>query len=216
MHYIWLEPDNLHFPQPQHADADGIIALGGDLSVERLLVAYTNGIFPWYNKGNPIIWWNPDPRFVLFPDKLKVAKSMRPYFNQKKYQVTFNQQFDQVIRSCGKTPRKGQNGTWITDDMIAAYTQLHKLGWVHSVEVWDKEQLVGGLYGLWIGDVFFGESMFSLAPNASKFGFISWVRLLQQKGVKLIDCQQETKHLASLGAESISRAQFLNLLKQHT
>lgn len=215
MPVYWLRDDDLSFPHPRQASSDGLLAVGGDLSVERLLLAYNWGIFPWFTLGDPILWWHPNPRFVLFPQKLRVSKSMRPYFNQQKYTVTYNQAFSDIIRACSSTPRMGQESTWITPDMIKAYENLHEAGFAHSVEVWQGKELVGGLYGIGIGKVFFGESMFTKASNASKFGFISLVRDLQKKGFELIDCQQETQHLASLGAEAISRADFLAHLKEN-
>lgn len=212
MPIYWLDESELSFPPPALASPEGILAVGGDLQPQRLLLAYRHGIFPWYNEGDPILWWSPDPRFVLFPEKLKVAKSMRPYFNQGRYRATFDQAFDRVIRACGEVPRNGQAGTWITEEMREAYREMHRLGFAHSVEVWQDDELVGGLYGLALGRVFFGESMFTRASNASKFGFITLVRYLQQRGYRLVDCQQETAHLASLGAEPLPRAEFLQLL----
>jgi leucyl/phenylalanyl-tRNA--protein transferase len=211
---IFALSDDLAFPDPALAE-DGLLAVGGDLSSERLVLAYKNGIFPWYNPGDPILWWSPNPRFVLFPDELKVSKSMRPYFNQKKYRVTFDTVFEQVIDQCAKVKRPGQEdlGTWITDEMRTAYISLHHKGLVHSVEVWKDQELVGGLYGLAIGNIFFGESMFALAPNASKFGFIVLVKRLKDLGYKLIDCQQETTHLGSLGARAIDLSEFKMFLK---
>ena len=203
------------FPNPAEAEANGILAVGGDLSATRLLTAYRYGIFPWYSEGEPIIWWSPDPRFVLFPADLKVSRSMRPYFNQKKFDCSFDQDFEAVMRACQTTARRGQSGTWITEDMIRAYVHLHELGFAHSVEVWQENELVGGLYGLALGKVFFGESMFAKASNASKFGFISLVRFLHKKGFELVDCQQQTTHLASLGAKAISRKKFMTLLNDY-
>lgn len=213
MSFYWLDADDLSFPHPDLASPDGLLAVGGDLSAERLLLAYRWGIFPWYTERDPILWWSPDPRFVLYPPELKVSKSMRPYFNQEKYRATFDQDFPAVIRACQQTRRQGQLGTWITHDMRKAYIRLHELGFAHSVEVWEGEQLVGGLYGLALGRVFFGESMFARASNASKFGFISLVRRLEARGYRLIDCQQETAHLASLGARAIPRNEFLQQLQ---
>jgi leucyl/phenylalanyl-tRNA--protein transferase len=211
-----LSEDSLDFPPAYLANWQGILAVGGDLSPERLLTAYQNGIFPWFNEEDPILWWSPDPRFVLFPDELKVSKSMRPYFNQGKFQVTLDQEFEQVMRNCQKTYREGQSGeTWITTDMLNAYVRLHQLGYAHSVEVWDGVNLVGGLYGLSLGKVFFGESMFSHVSNASKFGFITLVRKLINLGFNLIDCQQETEYLGSLGARPIPRIDFLELLEKN-
>jgi len=212
--YYWIDHNLPNFPDPRTADSEGIVAVGGDLSVSTLLSAYQQGIFPWYNDHQPILWWCPDPRFVLYPDDLKVSKSMRPFFNQKKYTVSFDTAFTSVMAACGSIRRKGQPyGSWITDDMIAGYTNLHDAGYVHSVEVWEGKTLVGGLYGVALGKTFFGESMFTLRPNASKMGFITLVQLLKKRGYQLIDCQQETGHLASLGAKSIQRSKFLDQLK---
>ena len=212
----WLKKDQILFPHADLANQDGILAIGGDLSPERLLLAYSKGIFPWFNPDDPIIWWSPDPRFVLFPEELKISKSMRPYFNQDKLQLTCDEHFEAVIIACSKRERKGQaGGTWITNSMIDAYIKLYELGYAHSVEVWKDEILVGGLYGIALGKMFFGESMFATVSNASKFGFISLVKKLIEQDYRLIDCQQETKHLGSLGASSISRSEFLTLLEQN-
>lgn len=215
MPVFWLKENELKFPHPLQASPEGLLAVGGNLSVDRLLLAYSWGIFPWYTEGDPILWWHPDPRFVLFPSKLKVSKSMRPYFNQQKYNVTFDAAFSDVIAACGAIPRQGQESTWITSDMMEAYRQLHEAGYAHSVEVWQGEELVGGLYGIALGNVFFGESMFAHTANASKFGFITLVRELQKQGYELIDCQQETAHLASMGAEAMSRELFLEKLEKN-
>ena len=216
MPVFWLTDKNMAFPNPELSNEEGILAIGGDLSPQRLLYAYSIGIFPWFNPEDPIIWWSPDPRFVLFPDELKVSKSMRPLFNQKKFTVTIDQAFEEVIKNCASTPRRGQGGgTWISEDMIEAYHRLHQLGFAHSVEVWQEGTLVGGLYGIGLGKCFFGESMFAKASNASKFGFISLVRQLKEQGYWLIDCQQETAHLASLGARSIPRKEFLAILHKN-
>jgi leucyl/phenylalanyl-tRNA---protein transferase len=192
-----------------------MLAIGGDLTPEWLILAYRSGIFPWFNPEDPIIWWSPDPRFVLYPEALKVHKSMRPYFNQKKFRVSYDQQFEVVMRRCQNARRNGQAGTWITDDMLSAYVRMHELGYAHSVEVWDAENLVGGLYGIAIGKVFFGESMFADVSNASKFGFISLVHRLQEEGYTLIDCQQQTRHLSSMGAVAIPRKRFTEALQQN-
>lgn len=216
MPVYWLPKDRIIFPSGHTANADGIVALGGDLSVNRLLLAYQNGIFPWFNDDDPLVWWCPDPRFVLYPQDLKVSKSMRPYFNQKKFQVTVDQAFETVIRNCKTAKREGQGGgTWITESMVKGYVDLHRAGFAHSVEVWQKEELVGGLYGVGLGKVFFGESMFSKKSNASKFGFISMVRRLTEQGFDLIDCQQKTNYLGSLGAKEISRTAFLEHLEKN-
>jgi len=207
---------DLWFPDVEESTEEGIVAMGGDLSAERLILAYSKGIFPWYSSDkSPILWWSPDPRFVLFPENLIVSKSMRPYFNQNKFQVTWDQNFEDVIKNCQKIDREDQLGTWITNKMLAAYIQLHKKGYAHSVEVWMGNELVGGLYGISLGKVFFGESMFAKVSNASKFGFISLVNQLKQKGFLLIDCQQETKHLESLGANAIKRKDFIDILNHN-
>lgn len=208
-------PFDFVFPDPSQADADGLLAVGGDLHPMRLLTAYQNGIFPWYNAGEPILWWSPDPRMVLFPDKLKVSKSMKQLFKKQTFEVSVNQNFEAVIDNCASISRNGQEGTWITKEMKNAYLELHNLGFAQSVEVWENGNLVGGLYGIYLveQEVFCGESMFAKVSNASKYGFIWWVQQLQEKGVKLIDCQMYTDHLASLGAEEISREAFLSYLE---
>jgi len=212
-----LTEDPYLFPDPKLASSAGLLAIGGDLTPERLITAYSLSFFPWYNPGEEILWWTPDPRLVLFPKDLKVSKSMRPYFNQNKFKVTFNQNFEEVIRNCQSNDRKGQtSGSWITNDITAAYSRLHDLGYVHSVEVWQDEELVGGLYGIALGKVFFGESMFAKVSNASKFGFISLVHKLQAMNFTLIDCQQETNHLKSLGAAAISRDKFMKILENNS
>jgi len=215
MPIYWLDKDEIAFPHHDYADEYGILAAGGDLSKDRLLFAYQHGIFPWFNPGDPILWWSPDPRFVLFPKELKVAKSMRTYFNNGKFAYSFDKAFDRVMDNCKVSDRKGQTGgSWITPEMKAAYFNLHKEGIAHSVEVWEEGELVGGLYGIAMGKVFFGESMFTTVSNASKFGFIHLVNHLIPQGFELIDCQQETKHLGSLGARAIPRSDFLNLLTE--
>ncbi|MEY3320954.1 MAG: hypothetical protein RLZZ417_537 [Bacteroidota bacterium] len=206
---------NLWFPNVEESTEEGIVAVGGDLSVERLILAYSKGIFPWYSDDSPILWWSPDPRFVLFPSQLKVAKSMRPLFNKNRFRVTFDQNFEEVIKNCQKIDREDQPGTWITPDMLAAYIKLHERGYAHSVEVWLEKDLVGGLYGISLGKVFYGESMFAKVSNASKFGFITLVNKLKKKGFLIIDCQQETKHLESLGATSIPRKDFIDILNNN-
>ena len=200
------------FPDPLLANGDSPACFGGDLSPERLFNAYRLGYFPWFSEGDPILWWHPDPRFVLFPDRLRVSKSMRPYFNQRKYTVRYDTRFRDVMDACRATFRPGQWGSWITDELTEGYVGLHEMGLAHSVEVYQGDELVGGLYGLALGKVFFGESMFHHRPNASKFAFISLVRRLREWGFRVIDCQQETAHLASLGGEPVSRAAFLELL----
>lgn len=218
MPIVWLHAHVHDFPDPEWIDSTDVIAVGGDISPERLVLAYQKGIFPWYNEGEPILWWSPDPRMVLFPNELVVAKSMRPYFNQNKYTATYNVDFQGVMKSCMDNQRPGQTGgSWITDELIASYTQLHHWGLAHSIEVWEKgdDQPVGGLYGVAIGRIFYGESMFMRRPNASKFGFIKMVEKLRELGFHFIDCQQETPHLASLGARLISRAEFMQTVRQN-
>ena len=187
-----------------------MLAIGGDLSSERLILAYKNGIFPWFSLGEPILWWSPNPRFVLFPEKLKVSKSMKQVLRKSDFEITINQDFERVINACAKTKRNGEHGTWITKAMIDAYINLHHLGFATSVEVWLHNQLVGGLYGVDLGNgVFCGESMFSTMSNASKVGFIKFI---QNTNYKLIDCQVYTEHLESLGAEQIERGEFMKNL----
>lgn len=203
----------LVFPPVHLAEPDGLLAVGGDLCTDRLLLAYRNGIFPWY-EGNHILWWCPDPRFVLFPKELKISKSMKGLLKKNAFEFTINKAFAEVINNCKTISRKEQNGTWITDEVKSAYTRMHQLGYAHSAEVWQNGEIAGGLYGIRIGKVFFGESMFSRASNASKYAFISFVRLLQSEGVQLIDCQVHTEHLESLGANMISRQRFISLLHE--
>ena len=192
---------------------DGLLAAGGAVSVDRLLLAYSKGIFPWYDGPVPL-WWSPDPRFVLFPGELKISKSMQQLLNKEAFTFTVNQSFVEVIKACKQTPRQGQNGTWITNEIESAFIQLHLLGHAHSAEVWQGNELCGGLYGVRMGKVFFGESMFSHQSNASKFAFIKLVKMLEADGVELIDCQVYTSHLHSLGARMIPRADFLQMLTE--
>jgi len=201
------------FPHPYLADEEGLLAICDDLSIERILTAYQFGIFPWYSEGYPVSWFFTSPRCVLKPSEVKISKSMRSYFNQNKFHTSIDTAFHEVILRCRDIPRAGQIGTWLTDDLMATLLELHKLGYAHSVEVWEKDILVGGLYGISIGKVFFGESMFASKANASKFGFIKLCNVLKKKGYKLIDCQQETQHLLSMGAYTISKEQFLSTLR---
>ena len=203
----------LFFPPVSEANFEGIIAVGGDLSPERLLLAYKSGIFPWFEEGDPILWWSPNPRMVLFFDELVISKSMRNILNRNIFRVTFNQNFREVISSCQKIKREGQNGTWITNDMIDAYCKLNELGIAKSVEVWQNDQLVGGLYGIDLGHVFCGESMFSKVSNASKVAFITLANQLKTANYKVLDCQVYNEHLESLGCREIDRADFMKLLK---
>lgn len=209
---VYQLDDSLWFPDPAYAWNDGILAIGGDLSVNRLILAYRMGIFPWFNEGEPILWWSPNPRYVIFPKQLKVSKSMRRVLRNNIFEVTYDTEFRAVITACRDTRRDGQFGTWITADMVEAYCALHEAGFAHSVEVRQEGELVGGLYGIALGKFFFGESMFAKVSNASKTGFIELVRNLEAKGFELIDCQQGTPHLISLGAEPISRNDFLQRL----
>jgi leucyl/phenylalanyl-tRNA--protein transferase len=205
--------NEIYFPPIETASSEGILAFGGDLSSERLLLAYQNGIFPWFNIDEPIIWWSPDPRMVLFFDELKISKSMRNILNRNVFKVTFNQDFSAVIRNCQKSNRIGQDGTWISDQMILAYEKLHELEKAKSVEVWQEEELVGGLYGVDLGHIFCGESMFSKVPNASKVAFISLVNQLKSSQYQLLDCQVYNEHLESLGCREIERDEFITILK---
>jgi leucyl/phenylalanyl-tRNA---protein transferase len=211
--YYWLD-ESLVFPPITEANRHGVLALGGDLSVERLLLAYGSGIFPWYNENEPIVWYSPNPRFVLFPEKLNVSKSMKQLLKKQTFHVTLDTNFRAVMKNCQQVKRDGQAGTWITEDMLEAYCTLHEKGYAHSVEVWQAGELVGGLYGVSLGRIFFGESMFAHVSNASKTGFITLVGELQKRGFELIDSQVHTAHLESLGAESIPRKQYIQLLKK--
>lgn len=210
-----LHPEQYIFPHPSLADDEGLLAIGGDLTTARLICAYSSGIFPWYSEGQPILWWSPDPRCIIYPSDIHISKSMRSYFKQNKYQITIDQAFANVINHCKKTTRIGQDGTWITEEMQAAYIRLHEEGIAHSVEVWEKDQLVGGLYGVSVGKIFSGESMFSLKSNASKFALITLAKILQKLGFHCIDCQMETEHLMRMGAINIKREEFFCLLKEN-
>ena len=204
--------DALLFPSPEQASAEGIVAVGGDLQPERVMLAYRKGIFPWFESDDFLLWWSPDPRMVLFPDRLKISKSMRTVLRKKQFEVTFNKAFDQVVEACAKVKRFGQNGTWITPGLMEVYSTLHTQGHAHSVEVWEEGSLVGGLYGIDLGTVFCGESMFSKSSNASKVALIFLVKELKKNKYELIDCQVPTQHLASMGAVPISRTKFLTFL----
>jgi leucyl/phenylalanyl-tRNA--protein transferase len=200
------------FPPVHLAEPDGLLAIGGDLSVERLLFAYRNGIFPWY-EGSHILWWSPDPRFVLKPGELKTSRSMKQLLKKNSFEFTINTAFDKVIADCKSIHRKGQVGTWITEEVKRSYTLLHEKGYAHSAEVWQDGELAGGLYGVRMGKIFFGESMFSKKSNASKYAFIKYTEYLKNNGVELIDCQVYTEHLESLGAKMIPRKDFTEKLK---
>ncbi len=204
--------NELWFPDVSDANFEGLLAVGGDLSPKRLILAYQSGIFPWFNEDSPILWWCPNPRMVLFPERIKISKSMRKVLNNSHFTLTKNTCFDKVIEQCALVKRQGQSGTWISTEMKNAYRQLHKLGLAKSYEVWEEGQLVGGLYGMDLGHVFCGESMFSSTSNASKFAFIKLAEELNKKGYHLIDCQLYTEHLESLGAEEIPRVEFMEFL----
>jgi len=206
--------NDLWFPRQDLADEEGLLAVGGDLRPERLLLAYANGIFPWFNEGEPVLWWCPDPRFVMFPENLKVSKSMRQVLRRGSFEYRCDSDFEGVIRNCAGAFRGDDVGTWITEEMIQAYLEMHRMGFAHSAESWQDGMLVGGLYGVRLGNMFFGESMFSTVSNASKAAYISLVEQLQADGVKLIDCQMHTPHLESLGAEYMARAEFLSRLRE--
>ncbi len=204
----------IQFPDPRMAENDGLVAVGGELSTEFLLAAYSQGIFPWFNPGEPILWWSPNPRMVLYPHKLKVSKSFRQTLNQQKFQVKVDTQFEEVIRHCAQKPRRNQQGTWLSEDMIEAYCRLHELGYAHSVESYFRGKLSGGLYGLSLGKIFFGESMFYLERDASKVALYYLCQLTVAMGFHLIDVQQSTHHLRSMGGEDIDREEFLNQLAE--
>ena len=212
----WLNRASLKFPPLHKAlrEPNGLLAAGGDLSAERLVAAYRHGCFPWYQDGQPLLWWSPDPRTVLLPNNLHISRSLRKVLRSDLFSVTFDRNFTDVIHACSE-PRKDEDGTWITSEMQAAYFALHAQGHAHSVEVWQQDQLVGGLYGIAIGQLFFGKSMFSRTSNASKVGFVTLVSALKAAGFVLIDCQMPTAHLISLGAESIRRSEFSEYLTQH-
>lgn len=209
----WLDRVSLQFPalNTALAEPNGLLAAGGDLSSARLLAAYRHGCFPWYQDDQPLLWWSPDPRTVLLPEQLHVSRSLRKVLRQDQFSVTFDRNFSEVIRACAE-PRHDDDGTWITEDMQAAYLELHQQGHAHCVEVWQDDRLVGGLYGIAIGQLFFGESMFSRVSNASKVGFVALVTALKNAGFVLIDCQMPTDHLISLGAHSIPRQSFADYL----
>ncbi|MGU3374610.1 leucyl/phenylalanyl-tRNA--protein transferase [Chryseobacterium sp. M5A1_1a] len=212
---VRLDENEISFPDPELYDGhDGLIAFGGDLSVERIWFAYQLGIFPWYNPGEDILWWSPDPRFVLQPEELKVSKSMRKILNRNIFTFSENKNFREVIKNCQQTHRKGQSGTWLSDELMNSFIKLHEYGLAKSIEVWQDEELVGGFYGLQIGNVFCGESMFAKVSNASKAGFIHFVES-QKEQLELIDCQSHTEHLGSLGAKMIPKKEFLKILHEN-
>lgn len=202
------------FPPPELAEDDGLLAVGGDLSLERLLMAYSMGIFPWYSDGEPILWWSPDPRLILIPAELKVSHTLRQTIRKQKFRVTTNEAFETVMRNCATIRRKGQRGTWITEEMIQAYIRLHKAGYAHSVESWDGDELAGGFYGVILGRAYFGESMFAKKSDASKAAFAVYAEMLAQKGFELIDCQVTTEHMKRFGAKEIPRDEFIQRLNK--
>lgn len=206
---VYLLSDDLVFPSPHLAEKEGLLAVGGDLSLKRLLLAYCMGIFPWYSEGEPILWWSPDPRLVLYPKHIHVAKRLKRVIKQKPFEITMDKSFERVITACRQMPRKNQQGTWIGDDMKTAYCRLHEAGYAHSVEAWQDGELAGGLYGVSLGRCFFGESMFSKRPNASKVAFVKLAAYLEKKAFDLIDCQITTDHLIHFGAVNIPRNDFL-------
>ena len=208
---VFINSKELIFPHPSLANEDGILAVGGDLSCERLLLAYRNGIFPWFTEDDPILWWSPDPRCVLFPKDIKISKSMKKFLRKQLYEVTFDTCFKDVITMCAELRR---DNTWITSDIIDSYCKLHNLGFAHSIETWHEGALVGGLYGVSLGKCFFGESMFSVMENASKTALITLSQKLEEKDFLLIDCQVHSKHLESLGAVNIDRDKFLKYLER--
>ena len=212
MPFFDLDEDDLRFPPAHLASQDGLLAVGGDLSRERLLQAYRSGIFPWYSQGDPILWWSPDPRLVLYPHELHVPKSLHRVINQGVFHITMDTAFEAVIKLCAATPRSAETGTWIVDEMITAYCDLHEAGWAHSVEAWQDGVLVGGLYGVAIGKCFYGESMFTKVSNASKVAFVWLVNYLKQHLFTMIDCQMTTSHMLRFGAKEISRVDFLEKL----
>jgi leucyl/phenylalanyl-tRNA--protein transferase len=211
---IYRLNEEILFPAPEHAEGSGLLAVGGDLRAERLLTAYRMGIFPWYGSGQPILWWSPDPRWILEPEELHISRRLRRVLKKEMFQVTFDQAFGQVIHGCAMVTRKEQHGTWITAEMEEAYTRLHEMGFAHSVESWREGKLVGGVYGVSLGRCFFGESMFFCKPDASKVAFVTLVQRLRQWEFQLIDAQVTTPHLARFGAKAISRALFLDRLQE--
>lgn len=211
---VQISRHSIEFPDLDEADESGLLAIGGDLSIERLKMAYSKGIFPWYEDGMPILWWSPDPRMVLFPGKMIISHSLKQSLKKSQFTFSIDKAFDKVISSCSRTPRKGENGTWITNEMKNAYIRLHEAGYAHSAETWLDGKLVGGLYGVAIGKVFFGESMFHHETNASKVALFHLVEKLQKWGFEIIDTQVYTNHLESLGGELIPRSQYMHILER--
>lgn len=213
MSIYFLPEKNFNFPDPNLADEEGILAIGGNLEEDTLIKAYSNSLFPWFEPDSPIIWWTPNPRFVLFPENIRIQKSMRSIFNSKKFEFRYNTCFEEVLKQCASVPRKDQDGTWIDNRIEQAFKKLHSNGWCHSIEVWKNNELIGGLYGIIIGTIFFGESMFSKEANASKAALIHLCNNHKELGIKLIDCQVHTEHLEFLGANFMDRIEFLRILE---
>ena len=211
---VFALPAQPIFPDPSLADEDGLLAVGGDLSPQRLLMAYGRGIFPWYSENAPILWWSPDPRLILEPSRVHVPKRLERILRQGAFRFTLDTAFEQVVAGCAQTPRRGACGTWIVPEMLAAYCRLHELGFAHSIEVWSGGTLVGGLYGVALGGAFFGESMFYIEPDASKAGFVTLIRALDRAGFILFDCQQTTAHMVRFGGFEVPRDEFLSRLEQ--
>ena len=209
---VYQLTDKLIFPPAALAEKDGLLAIGGDLSPERLLLAYSTGIFPWFSEGDPILWWSPSPRLIIFPDEFKIPKRLSRLIRQKKFSVTLDKAFRQVISACATLDKRKEKGTWITRNMIEAYCQLHDMGYAHSVECWQEDTLAGGLYGISLGRVFFGESMFSRQPDSSKIALVSIVKKITEWDFDLIDCQMKTAHLMQFGAREIPGPEFQKLL----
>jgi leucyl/phenylalanyl-tRNA--protein transferase len=206
--------DRLDFPPAWLARSDGLLCIGGDLSAQRLLLAYENGIFPWFSENEPILWWSPDPRLVLYPDTIRISKSLKKTLRKKIFSITFNQAFEETINACAQPRKNKYEGTWLIDEMIEAYIELHKLGHAHSVETWCDDELVGGLYGVSLGGAFFGESMFSYKNDASKVALVALTKFLNVHGFDIIDCQVTTDHLLNMGAREISRNSFLDTITE--
>jgi leucyl/phenylalanyl-tRNA--protein transferase len=204
--------EELRFPPPRLASAEGLLAIGGDLSAQRLMLAYKMGIFPWYSTGDPILWWSPDPRLVLFPEHFHVSRSLKRVLRKQTFRITFDTAFERVVAGCG-AGRPDSDGTWIVPEMADAYQRLHHMGVAHSVEAWQGDRLAGGLYGVSLGGCFFGESMFSRAPNASKVALVALIRFIRKRGFDLVDCQVTSEHLLRLGAQEMPRKEFLNMLE---
>lgn len=210
---VFALPKEPVFPDPVHADEDGLLAVGGDLSPQRLLTAYVQGIFPWYGENAPILWWSPDPRLVLEPARIHVPRRLERILRQNRFAFTLDTAFEQVITRCARTPRRGAHGTWIVPEMLAAYCRLHELGFAHSIEAWSGSELAGGLYGVAVGGAFFGESMFYSQPDASKAALVTLMRALEQRGFILFDCQQTTAHMVRFGGFEVARVDFLSRLR---